>query len=310
MQIFTPLDLSDVQIARLEAQVGDARLLRAASFTGELDKKRAFDDCEIVFGNPPVAWVTDSPALRWLQLESVGFGEYAGLATAVQAGRCKVTNLAGFFDDPVAQSLLAGILALYRGIDQLVEARGRQVWQGDALRPALRTLTGRQVVLFGFGGINARLAQLLAPFGCGIVAFRRDWSAEALDRALAAADIVVSTVPDTLATRGVFGRSRLLRLKPSAIFANAGRGSVVDDDALDDLLRSGHLGGAVIDVTRDEPLPAVHPFWTSPNLILSQHTGGGTGDEIDRKINFFLNNLDRYRRGAKLAAVIDFERGY
>ena len=310
MQIFTTLDWSDAQIARLEAQVGDARLLRAASFTGEPDKKGAFDACKIVFGNPRVAWVTDSPTLRWLQLESVGFSEYAGLATAVQAGRCKVTNLAGFFDDPVAQSLLTGILALYRGIDLLVQARGLREWKGDALRPHLRTLNDRQVVLFGFGAINAKLAQLLEPFGCEIVAFRREWSADALDSALAVADIVVSAVPDTLATCGVFGRSRLRRLKQTAIFANAGRGSVVDDDALDDLLRRGQLGGAVIDVTRDEPLPAGHPFWTSPNLILSQHTGGGTSDEIDRKIVFFLKNLDRYQRGAELAAVIDFERGY
>ena len=100
------------------------------------------------------------------------------------------------------------------------------------------------------------------------------------------------------------------QFKRGSIFVNFGRGSVVDDDALADALQSGLLRGAVIDVTRDEPLPAEHRFWQTPNIILTQHSGGGTSNEIDRKIDWFLDNFGRYQRGEKLNAIVDFSRGY
>ena len=86
--------------------------------------------------------------------------------------------------------------------------------------------------------------------------------------------------------------------------------ALVDDDALADGLESGAIRGAVIDVTRDEPLRDQHRFWNSPNLILTQHSGGGTADEIDRKIDWFLENYNRYRSGEPLRALVDFTRGY
>jgi len=179
-------------------------------------------------------------------------------------------------------------------------------WQGDTLRPLLRTLNASHVLLFGQGAINSRVAELLVPFRCDIVRFGRDWTNTSLDKALNQADLVVSTVPDTPGTRGVFDRRRFNNFKWGSIFANFGRGSAVDDDALADALQSGFLRGAVIDVTRDEPLPAEHRFWQTPNLILTQHSGGGTSNEIDRKIDWFLDNFVRYQRGEELNAIVDF----
>ena len=109
---------------------------------------------------------------------------------------------------------------------------------------------------------------------------------------------------------GVFDAARLSRFKPTALFVNVGRGSVVAEDALAERLHAGRLAGAVIDVTVREPLPQDHPFWTCPNLILTQHSGGGTEDEIDRVIDVFAGNLARYREGKPLAGVVDFEKGY
>ncbi|UVK46611.1 hypothetical protein BPNPMPFG_002297 [Mesorhizobium sp. AR07] len=91
---------------------------------------------------------------------------------------------------------------------------------------------------------------------------------------------------------------------------NFGRGSILDEGALADALEQGRLGGAVIDVTRDEPLPAGHRFWACPNIILTQHSGGGTTDELDRKIDVFLANLARFRAGTPLEGIVDFSRGY
>lgn len=310
MEIFVCLDPNDCQAARLREIAGDDRVHLAGAQSDGAALAPAFANCEVVLGNPPPAWLSQSEALRWVQLDSVGFGEYRGLDWPALGRRVSMTNLAGFFADPVAETALAGILALYRGIDRLVRLQSARDWAGDPLRAELRSLAGAKVVLFGYGAINRRLADLLEPFGCSIASFARDWSAARLDEALAAADVVVATVPETDATVGVFDAARLSRLKPTALFVNLGRGSVVDEDALAVRLGDGRLGGAVIDVTLDEPLPEAHPLWACPNTILTQHTGGGTEDEIDRKIEHFADNLARFRAGEPLVGAVDFEKGY
>lgn len=267
-------------------------------------------DAAIMFGNPDVEVVAANRALRWLQLGSVGFGEYLGLDWSRLAGVAQVTNLAGFFSDPVAETALAGILALRRGIDRLTLLRTRGEWLGDPVREVLGLVTGARVVLFGRGAINGRLAELLSPFHCNIATFGRDFAADALDAALARADIVVATVPHSPDTAGLFNAVRISRIKQGATFCNLGRGSLVDEAALAAALTSGRLAGAVIDVTRDEPLPAGHAFWTTPNTILTQHSGGGTADEVDRKVDWFLDNLARFRECRPLSGTIDFARGY
>ena len=296
MRIFTTIDLTPTQAARVQQALGDDTLFQSRDFSDEAGERKAFDACEIAFGNPPAAWVGASAALRWVQLESVGFNAYLDLDWAKLTPRLRVTNLAGFFDEPAAESILAGVLALYRRIDLFVSERERAHWAGDVARPGMRTLKGANVVLLGFGAINRRVAELLAPFGCKLTPIRRGETG-ALDAALPAADLVIATVPDTPATRNLLDRKRLAAMKPGAILANFGRGSLVDEDALADELECGRLGGAVIDVTREEPLPEGHRFWRSPNLILTQHTGGGNHDEIDRKITRFIENLALYRRG-------------
>lgn len=310
MEIFSCLDLNKEQVVRLRSSIGTDELHLQADFDAETRTRAVFDRCEVVFGNAPADWIAASPALRWVQLESVGFGEYTGLDWSRLGQRIRMTNLAGFFAEPVAESILAGILALYRGINPLVELQRRHRWQGDAVRPDLRILSGANVVLFGYGAINRRVAELLAPFRCKVIPFGRGWDATALDAALRAADIVVTTAPDTDGTRNVFNCDRLTLLKDGALFLNFGRGSVVDEIALAHALETGRLGGAVIDVTRAEPLPPNHRFWTCQNMILTQHSGGGTHDETDRKIETFLVNLDRYGRGEQLQGTVDFSRGY
>ncbi|WP_095199218.1 D-2-hydroxyacid dehydrogenase [Mesorhizobium carmichaelinearum] len=292
---------ADEQVARLRDGAGDIPV--------KLMEAEASCDCSIVFGNPEPDQVAANPNLRWLQLESVGFGEYAGLDWNRGHGETLVTNLAGFFADPVAESALAGILALYRGIDRLVLLQAGKQWLGDPLRTRLRVLRGARVVLFGYGAINRRLAELLAPFGCVITPITRE-GITGLDKALAGADLVVCTAPATSATSGLFDAARLARIKVGAIFCNFGRGSILDEDALADALEHGLLGGAVIDVTRDEPLPTGRRLWTCPNMILTQHSGGGTTDELDRKVDVFLANLARFRAGMPLDGVVDFSRGY
>lgn len=267
----------------------------------------AANDCELVFGNPDPLRL-DGASLRWLQLESTGFAEYLPLTR--RHPDLQITNLAGFFAEPVAETLLAGVLALLRGVNVLVRLQDTANWQGATLRPGLRLLCGATVTLIGRGAIMARLAALLQPFGCRILQFGRDHDPAELDRGLAASLIVAACVPDTPGTRGLIHEGRIASLGPDAIFANAGRGTLVDEKALVAALTTGRLGGAVLDVTQQEPLAADNPLWTCPRLLLTQHTGGGFAAELRGKAERFVANLSRWQSGQPLLGVIDPERGY
>ena len=307
MQVYSCLELNSAEADCLREAVDPDRLCLGTD-QGPANPPPEFLASEVAFGGPPRGWVEAHPGLRWLQLDSVGIDEY--LDIDIGGSGPLVTNLAGFFADPVAETVLASILALGRGIDECGQLKRDRRWRGEALRPELWLLRGRRVALFGRGAIGCRLRQLLAPFGCQVTGFGADWTDAALDHALASADIVACAVPDTPRTRRVFDRRRIALMPRTAILINAGRGSLVDENALADALGDGQLAGAALDVTADEPLPAAHPFWTCPNLILTQHTAGGTHGEIEAKIRFFADNLRRYRRGEQLANVVDFNRGH
>jgi glyoxylate/hydroxypyruvate reductase len=309
MAIYVQLRIDANQRRRVtEVVAGETVHFAEASEAGGAPE--ALFESRIVFGNPPADWLGAAPALEWVQLESVGFGEYAELLKGPFGRRVRVCNLADFFGQPVAETALAGILALRRRVPELVRLKDAGTWASEGIRPGMTMVHGAHVVLFGRGSIALRLQALLEPFGCSFRAFGSDWQAAALDTALAEADIVAAAAPHTPLTAGVFDRARIGQMRPEATFVNVGRGSLVDEDALADALEAGRLGGAVLDVTREEPLPAGHRFWTCPRLLLTQHTGGGSTDETDRKIAHFARNLARFRAGETPLGLVDPARGY
>ena len=312
MRIFVYLNLDSGRQDRIRRLAAREDVHFCQPGTSFEDVKESFLSSRIIFGNPPRDWLEQCRVLRWLQLESTGFGEYAALAWdhIENRERPAVSNLSEFYAEPVAETCLAGILALMRGIDQCAELKARRHWRGQAIRPELRLLANAAVVFFGFGVINRRLAEILQPFGCRIQSFGSDWEADALDRALEGADVVVCVAPHTSGTAGVFDRDRLARIPSSAILVNAGRGSLLDEAALAERLHAGDLSGAVIDVTVAEPLPREHPFWSCPNLLLTQHTAGGFENELDRKIDYFESNLHRFNRAEPVKGIVRLSRGY
>ncbi len=302
MNIGVYVDLSHVQLSHL--------VVGASKLGVGLSTHSQSMQCEIMFGNPESVVVSENGMLQWLQLESVGFSEYLNLNWERRHGSVIVTNLANMFSDAVAESALAGVLSVLRGIDRLVELKGRGEWVGDKMRSQLRILRGAHVVMFGHGAINKRLEELLVPFGCKLYTFSSTSKESCIEEALVVADVVFCAVPATPATQLFFGSRRLALLRPSAVICNFGRGSIIDEEALANALDSRSIGGAVLDVTAFEPLPPSHRFWTCANLVLTQHTGGGTIDELDRKLDLFLANLVRFCHGSTLENVVNFSRGY
>ncbi|MGB3799506.1 MAG: D-2-hydroxyacid dehydrogenase [Lewinella sp.] len=310
--IYVYLSLPSEELAYLREQVGNNNL-----WIGEdLPEGERKDHCrraEIVLGNPPPEWIRESSKLRWLQLSSAGFGQYTQWAG--EDLPFTVTNCAEIFGIPVAETALAGALSLLRYIPTFVLDRQPPNWRGAAVRPQLGTLSNKRVLILGSGSIGGTFRQLLSGFNCQVETMgnrsKADfYTLDELDARLPEADVVMCALPDTAETRGMFDASRIRRMASGCIFVNVGRGSLVDEATLLTQLRAGKLGGAVLDVTRSEPLPADDPLWQAPRTILTQHSGGGAQDEHRRIVDRFLENLKRYQTDQPLAYRVDLDRGY
>ncbi|HVX43148.1 MAG TPA: D-2-hydroxyacid dehydrogenase [Mycobacteriales bacterium] len=279
---------------------------------GTGDDAAEFARAEIAVGGLPGAWLADAPALRWLAVTSVGLDGYVGLDW--DSIPVRVTNARGAFDEPVAETCLAGLLAVYRGLDVLAELQRTRTWDGQGVRSRIRLLDGSRVVMLGSGAIARRLAEMLAPFHCDITTFGRTTgditTLDELDAVLPEADVVAAILPGTPQTAGLLDARRLGLLKRGVVIVNAGRGSLMDEEAFRAGIASGQIGGAVLDVTRHEPLPADDPLWSTPNVILTQHSSGGSDQERFRAIRLFGQNLQRYVAGEPLINEIDWAKGY
>ena len=297
------------------AQAG-GRAIQSASSSGSVLAPGAPDpalaEADIAYGQPAPEDVLRHPRLKWVALSTAGYTRYDrdDFRAALQARGTPVTNASAVFADPCAQQMLAGMLALVRNLPvQLRNQDGARAWRYFEDRYTATVLTGQSVVLLGFGAIGRRLAELLAPFGGRVTAYRRTPRGDegvavvtdaGLPAALAAADHVVNLLPDSPATREFCGAAFFARMKRGARFYNVGRGTTVDQAALLAALESGQVGGAYLDVMEPEPLPPDHPLWRAPNCFITCHIGGGTGDQDMKLVRQFLENLHRFGRGEPL----------
>jgi len=313
MKIYQHIHLDcDSQARLLAALPEDAQLTIADELQSEQQKYQSFSECDIAFGNVPSQWLLESEQLRWLQLESVGFDAYNDVG-AEFSGRGVITNLHGYFGIPVSESALAGILSLKRATGSLVSLKERRMWVGAPMRSSLTLLHNAKVLLAGGGNISHTFAELISGFKPCVTIYDRHKergdidTAEQFDLVLPESDIVFSSLPDNATTKFFFDERRFSLMKRGAIFVNVGRGAVVDEMALYEALMSGRIAGAVLDVTCCEPLPDDSPLWDAPNLILTQHTGGGMTTELQGKVDIFIENLKLFAEGKELTRVVKFK---
>jgi phosphoglycerate dehydrogenase-like enzyme len=272
----------------------------------------AIDEADVAFGQPDPAAIMHAPRLNWVQLTSAGYDRYdrPDLRAALGARGAMVSNSSSVYEEPCAEHVVAMMLALARQLPaSLDNQRGPKGWPDKELRRNSRLLTGQTVILLSFGAIARRVVELLAPYRMNVIAVRRKpvgdepvrvVSESELDALLPAADHVLNILPGGQATRSFMSRQRFERIKPGSCFYNIGRGQTVDQEALLDALRSGHLAGAYLDVTDPEPLPPTHALWTAPNCHITPHTAGGHHNEFERLVRHFLGNLGRLYKGEAL----------
>lgn len=277
----------------------------------EAAQRAAFGQAELLLGNPPPAWLTAAPppGLRFWQIDSAGFERYEHLRLDIP-----VANVGDFFAWPCAETIVAGILAHYRHLDELAVLQYEQTWIGAPLRKKLRLLRGQRVIILGAGAIGLAVREQLSGFRCQVQLLARTnpqaqlHSKEELLAALPDTDLVINCLPGS--APGFFSADLIRAMRPGSVYASVGRGTTTDEPALIATLQSGQLGGAVLDVTAQEPLPPDSPLWTMPQVLLTQHTAGGQPHEDEGKVDIFLGNLARLRRGEQPKNLVELRRGY
>jgi phosphoglycerate dehydrogenase-like enzyme len=209
---------------------------------------------------------------------------------------------------------VGGVLALYRKIDALVILQKSKKWVGAPLRLEMKLLYGQKVVILGAGEIGKCVKNILKGFNCEIIILAKNnpdadiYSVNELKEILPETDLVISCLPGT--ADGFFTKEMIDSMKSESVFANVGRGNTVDEEALIKALSEGKIEGAVLDVTKIEPLPANNPLWELLNVLILQHTGGGQRNEHRGKFKIFLENLTRFENGETLNNEIELGRGY
>ena len=269
-----------------------------------------FLKCEIVFGNIPPDWIKQSSKIRWIQLESTGFAEYSNVKKNFLNKDVIITNLKSFFAHQVAQTVMAGIFSFYRGLDSFTLLKKRKKWIGDPIRAKLEILNDKNVLFFGKGSINKEIAKYIKVFNCKHSFIDSNTKKNFSIKKVKKAEIVICALPGTTKTKMLFNKKMINSLSKQTILINVGRGNLINEKYLIKKLKNNNLKGAVLDVTAEEPLRKNNPLWSCPNLILTQHTGGGYKDEIIDKVNFFLNNFQRYKKKNKVLNKINPMKGY
>lgn len=221
-----------------------------------------------------------------------------------------ITNLKSFFAYQVAQTVMAGIFSFYRGLDSFTLLKKRKKWIGDPIRTKLEILNDKNILFFGKGSINQEIAKYIKVFNCKYSFIDSNSKKSFSIKKVKKAEIVICALPGTSKTKMLFNKKMINSLSKQTILINVGRGNLINEKYLIKKLKNNDLKGAVLDVTAEEPLRKNNPLWSCPNLILTQHTGGGYKDEIIDKVNFFLNNFQRYKKKNKLLNKINPMKGY
>jgi phosphoglycerate dehydrogenase-like enzyme len=188
----------------------------------------------------------------------------------------------------------------------MVRSQEAGIWdQFDVVQVA-----GQTMGVIGFGDIGKAVARRAEALGMQVLPLRRGSGPDRKRDLLARSDYVVLSTPLTAETRGIVGDAELRAMKPESVLINIGRGPLVDEPALIAALRDKRIGGAALDVFDQEPLPAGHPFYVLDNVLLSPHCADHTPDWQQRAMRLFLENFERYRKGAPLLNVVDKKSGY
>lgn len=336
LRILSALSLTESQVEKIKAV--DPRI--EVHWYGRKDATRIpmelWREAEILItSGTPLPPPDQTPALKWVQFN------FAGVDKAFQQdiflrGGVRLTSASGAMISKMGEYVMMALLMLGQKAPEMFRFQQQKVWHEHRLeRLEPIELRGSTVGIVGYGSIGREVARLLYPFGAKVLATKRDvlhpeddgyvpeglgdpqgnyfhrlYPNEALNAMLKECDFVVVSPPLTAETHQMISTEQFAAMKPGAFLVNVSRGPVVDTNALLEAARSGKLGGAVLDVFEEEPLPADSPLWDAPNVVITPHIAGISRRNMDTLVDLLVTNLSRYLRGQELYNLIDPEHGY
>lgn len=250
--------------------------------------------------------------LKWLNSIYAGVDDFP--TAELKTRGTMLTNGAGINAITIAEYVVMGMLTVAKGYRDVVRAQERQEWLIDS--PGKVELFGSKALLLGYGAIGKLIEERLQAFNVDVTIVRRtpgpnSLAPDAWQARLGEFDWVILAVPATPETEEMIGADELAAMKQSAVLINIARGSVVDQDALVKALQDKQIGGAFLDVTTPEPLPADHALWSLDNAHVTMHLSGRAQDKMFvRSAERFLENLARYHKGEKLEPLVNLDLGY
>ena len=270
-------------------------------------------DCPVWLGQPDLlaTLLRQGHTPQWLQ------STWAGITPLLAPGLgrdYRLSRAVGIFGQVMAEYVLTYMLGHEREVMARLVSQVERKWDSRTGQ----SLVGRKVLIVGAGDIGQTVAQFLLPFGVQLYAiassareqapFKEVTTLSELPRLVGQMDYVINLLPNTPDTHDLYDAELFALFNPNGVFMNVGRGVAVVDADLVEALRLGHLAGAIIDVCRQEPLPAKHPFWTAWGLLLTGHSSAPTSPQM--MVQLFVDNLRAFQAGETTYGEVDFERGY
>ncbi|HET8997091.1 MAG TPA: D-2-hydroxyacid dehydrogenase [Acetobacteraceae bacterium] len=302
------------QDAIAAAGLGD-RLQAVAIPRGQPPSPQQLEQAEamLAWGAPP-GLLPRMPKLRWVQALTAGVESWLALPDLPPA--LTLTCARGTHRESMPENIVGALFHLTKPYAVAEQDQKQHRW----VRRVATPLNGQTLGILGLGEIGQQVARLTDALGMRVIGTKRRpeplphvaqvYPPDATDEVLAQADFVLLLLPATPDTENFINAERLARMKPGAWLLNFGRGHLIADADLIDAVSSKRIAGAVLDVFRQEPLPAEHPFWATEGILVLPHIGGGhpTRDRIVARL--FVDNLARFLDGKPLLHVVDRQAGY
>jgi phosphoglycerate dehydrogenase-like enzyme len=257
--------------------------------------------------------------LRWIQFGSTGIDHT--IFPELLSSDIILTTLGGIHTRPVAEHVMAQMLALTRRLDVAMKLQQEHRFERDGIASTADELAGKTIGIIGLGRIGLNIARLAKAFEMRVIGTKRTVQgalpnvdavhpSSELDKVLPEADYLVLVLPLTGETQALMGSREIGLMKQGARLINVARGAMVDHDALAKALKSGKLAGAALDVFPTEPLPPDSSIWNLPNVLITPHTGASTPHYSERAAEVFIHNLNAFVAGGEMVNVYERERGY
>jgi phosphoglycerate dehydrogenase-like enzyme len=298
---------------------------------------QVWHDADILYTGSVFPPADSMPNLKWIQSHAAGVDTLLKQPLIQNNDEVIITSTRGIHATHIAEYVLGAFLMFGHQFLPMIRDQRQKEWSKDrGTRFVPFELRDATVGIVGYGAIGREVARLCKAFGATVLASKRDvkdleaddhysiegtgdpegtcfdrlYPPQALATMVKDCDFVVITTPLTEKTRNLYSEKVIKAMKPQSYLVNIGRGGVVDEQALLEALKSGHVSGAMMDVFEQEPLPEDSPLWTAPNLIITPHIAGVTRHYNEKAAAVFEENLRRYIENKSLINQVDRSEGY